>query len=147
MAGQENNAENNQQQEQQQQQPQQQQQSNVAQEGPAASAETAASQTRPQRVTVHKIDYEPDVVYLYQFCRSPCSPSVSPFCLKVETWLRVAGIKYQVSYPIFFFWCFSKAYFLFDKKYNNRMLFSNLTTAAIMNTIYLLFGSYSLFDI
>lgn len=45
--------------------------------------------------TVHKTDYEKDVVYLYQFNRSPTLPSTSPFCLKVETWLRMTGLKYE----------------------------------------------------
>ncbi|XP_023228415.1 failed axon connections-like [Centruroides sculpturatus] len=45
--------------------------------------------------TVHKTDYEKDVVYLYQFNRSPTIPSISPFCLKVETWLRMTGLKYE----------------------------------------------------
>ncbi|XP_028168917.1 failed axon connections [Ostrinia furnacalis] len=45
--------------------------------------------------TVHKANYEKDVVYLYQFSRTPLLPSTSPYCLKVETWLRLAGIKYE----------------------------------------------------
>jgi len=44
---------------------------------------------------VHKVDYEPEVVYLYQFSRCPTLPSASPFCLKVETFLRLAEIKYE----------------------------------------------------
>ncbi|XP_076342300.1 failed axon connections-like [Tachypleus tridentatus] len=52
------------------------------------------TQTRKQP-TVHKIDFEKDVVYLYQFVRCPVVPSVSPFCLKVETWLRMTGLKYE----------------------------------------------------
>ncbi|KAJ0183903.1 hypothetical protein K1T71_000326 [Dendrolimus kikuchii] len=45
--------------------------------------------------SVHKINFEKDVVYLYQFTRTPLLPSTSPYCLKVETWLRLAGIKYE----------------------------------------------------
>lgn len=47
--------------------------------------------------TVHKTDFEEDLVYLYQFARCPTIPSLSPFCLKVETWLRMVGLKYEVS--------------------------------------------------
>lgn len=46
---------------------------------------------------VHKQNYEKDVIYLYQFSRTPMLPSLSPYCLKVETWLRLAGLKYEVS--------------------------------------------------
>ncbi|XP_018009406.1 failed axon connections isoform X3 [Hyalella azteca] len=49
----------------------------------------------PPKPTVHKADYQPDVVYLYQFMRTPVLPSLSPYCLKVETWLRLAGLKYE----------------------------------------------------
>lgn len=49
----------------------------------------------PPKVVVHKTNYEKDVVYLYQFSRTPLLPSLSPYCLKVETWLRLAGIKYE----------------------------------------------------
>lgn len=51
----------------------------------------------PPKVVVHKPNYEKDVVYLYQFSRTPLLPSLSPYCLKVETWLRLAGVKYEVS--------------------------------------------------
>jgi len=49
----------------------------------------------PPPVRVHKTEFEKDVVYLYQFCRTPLLPSLSPYCLKVETWLRLNGIKYE----------------------------------------------------
>jgi len=49
----------------------------------------------PPKPAVHKQDFEKDIVYLYQFTRTPVLPSLSPYCLKVETWLRLAGIKYE----------------------------------------------------
>jgi len=48
----------------------------------------------PPKPAVHK-HFEKDVVYLYQFTRTPVLPSLSPYCLKVETWLRLAGLKYE----------------------------------------------------
>ena len=47
----------------------------------------------------HQKDPEEDMVYLFQFQRSPCIPSISPFCLKLESWLKLHGIKYTVSHP------------------------------------------------
>ena len=51
----------------------------------------------PPPPPVHKKDFEKDVVYVYQFNRTKCVPSISPACLKVETWLKLNGIKYEVS--------------------------------------------------
>lgn len=65
---------------------------NAGGDAPAAPKEAA-----PPKVVVHKTNYEKDVVYLYQFSRTPLLPSLSPYCLKVETWLRLAGIKYEVG--------------------------------------------------
>lgn len=45
--------------------------------------------------TVHKADYVKDTVYLYQFTRCPTIASASPFCLKVETFLRMTGLTYE----------------------------------------------------
>ena len=39
--------------------------------------------------------YPKDVVILHQFPRGLRAPSASPFALKLETWLRMANIKYQ----------------------------------------------------
>ncbi|KAI4501201.1 hypothetical protein M0802_003574 [Mischocyttarus mexicanus] len=59
------------------------------------TAASAASSAPAKPVTVHKPNYEKDVVYLYQFFRTALLPSISPYCLKVETWLRLNGIKYE----------------------------------------------------
>ncbi|XP_049540024.1 failed axon connections isoform X1 [Anopheles darlingi] len=61
----------------------------------AAGAATPAKKEKEVKPTVHKANFEKDVVYLYQFTRTPMLPSISPFCLKVETWLRLAGLKYE----------------------------------------------------
>ncbi|KAG4066591.1 hypothetical protein HA402_007227 [Bradysia odoriphaga] len=61
-------------------------------EAPAAGA--PAKVVAP-KITVHKADFEKDIIYLYQFSRTPFLPSLSPYCLKVETWLRLAGLKYE----------------------------------------------------
>jgi hypothetical protein len=34
---------------------------------------------------------------LYQFARTTSLPSLSPYVLKVETWLRLTGLKYEVG--------------------------------------------------
>ncbi|XP_011303833.1 failed axon connections [Fopius arisanus] len=47
------------------------------------------------KTNVHKVNFEKDVVYLYQLSRTPLIPSISPNCLKVETWLRLNDIKYE----------------------------------------------------
>ena len=65
----------------------------------------------PPPPAVHKKDFEKDVVYLYQFNRTAVIPSMSLYCLKVETWLKLNGIKYEVGdlnnhisfRPLFFF--------------------------------------------
>lgn len=68
--------------------------STKADEAPASPSKKVVAAPKP---TVHKADFEEDTVYLYQFARCPTIPSVSPFCLKVETWLRMVGLKYEVS--------------------------------------------------
>lgn len=68
-------------------------------EATPAAVDAAAAPKPPAKPTVHKTDFEKDVVYLYQFSRTKNIPSPSPFCLKVETWLRMAGIKYEVRPP------------------------------------------------
>jgi glutathione S-transferase len=60
-----------------------------------AKKEKEPKEPAPPKPTVHKVDYQEGVVYLYQFTRTPVIPSCSPFCLKVETWLRINQIKYE----------------------------------------------------
>lgn len=71
--------------------------------GAGDAATPKEKEPAPPKVVVHKTNYEKDVVYLYQFSRTPLLPSLSPYCLKVETWLRLAGIKYEVSKTLFLF--------------------------------------------
>nr|CAD7569284.1 unnamed protein product [Timema californicum] len=73
-----------------------------SEEATAETTETPATQTaaQPPKPTVHKQNFEKDIIYLYQFSRTPVLPSLSPFCLKVETWLRLAALKYERTHLI-----------------------------------------------
>lgn len=53
------------------------------------------SEPLPPKPITHKLNYEKDMIYLYQFSRTPIVPSTSAYCLKVETWLRLIGLKYE----------------------------------------------------
>merc|ERR1711892_59207 len=55
----------------------------------------AAEPAKPKKPTTHVKEMEEDMGYLFQFTRSPQIPSISPFCLKLESWLKLHGIKYQ----------------------------------------------------
>jgi len=44
---------------------------------------------------LQKPDWKKDVVYLCQFYLVPSVRTISPFALKLETWLRISGIKYE----------------------------------------------------
>lgn len=63
----------------------------------ANSTATVTKTEAPPKYNVHKSNFEKDIIYLFQFSRTPLLPSLSPYCLKVETWLRLAGLKYEVS--------------------------------------------------
>ena len=52
----------------------------------------------PPPPAVHKKDFEKEVVYVYQFNRTATVPSISPACLKLETWLKLNGIKFEVKF-------------------------------------------------
>ncbi|XP_045530859.1 failed axon connections [Pieris brassicae] len=58
-------------------------------------AEEKKAEPAAPKPNVHKANFQQDMVYLYQFARTPLLLSTSPYCLKVETWLRLAGIKYE----------------------------------------------------
>lgn len=62
----------------------------------------AAKEPAPKKPNVFKQNFEKDVVYLYQFARTTSLPSLSPYVLKVETWLRLSGLKYEVSLTFFY---------------------------------------------
>ncbi|KAI6184501.1 Failed axon connections-like protein [Aphelenchoides bicaudatus] len=57
---------------------------------------------RKQRVPYVE-NFEPDVVYLFQFPRPLSIPSLSPYALKLETWLRMSDINYLVVEDISLF--------------------------------------------
>ncbi|XP_075159723.1 failed axon connections isoform X2 [Haematobia irritans] len=59
------------------------------------SVPVSAKSEPATKCSVHKTNFEKDMIYLYQFSRTPLLPSLSPYCLKVETWLRLAGLKYE----------------------------------------------------
>lgn len=64
---------------------------------PAPIEAAPAKEPAPKKLNVFKQNFEKDVVYLYQFARTTSLPSLSPYVLKVETWLRLTGLKYEVS--------------------------------------------------
>lgn len=75
----------------------------AAKQQEAGDAPAAKEKEAPApKVVVHKTNFDKDVVYLYQFSRTPVLPSMSPYCLKVETWLRLAGVKYEVRSQFYF---------------------------------------------
>lgn len=86
---------------------------------PKKDETTAEAQAQAKSVTVHKADFEKDIVYLYQFTRTPRLPSISPYCLKVETWLRLNGIKYEVSILFFCFLYIKSFFFCQISQYND----------------------------
>ncbi|XP_022171231.1 failed axon connections [Myzus persicae] len=67
----------------------------VAEKDDKAATPAAPAEPPQPKFSVKKQNFDKDVVYLYQFSRTPVIPSMSPYCLKVETWLRLAGLKYE----------------------------------------------------
>ncbi|VDN88413.1 unnamed protein product, partial [Brugia pahangi] len=46
---------------------------------------------------IYNKKWKKDIVYLYQFNRASSSPNISPFCFKLETWLRANELKHEVG--------------------------------------------------
>lgn len=80
------------------------------------TAVAAPKEPAPKKLNVFKQNFEKDVVYLYQFARTTSLPSLSPYVLKVETWLRLTGLKYEVSYNIILIFLYFKQQFNKKKK-------------------------------
>merc|ERR1712117_77195 len=58
-------------------------------------AKKPAAAEKAKKPLSHVKDFEDEMVYLFQYTRSPQIPSISPFCLKLESWLKLHGVKYQ----------------------------------------------------
>ncbi|VBB25728.1 unnamed protein product [Acanthocheilonema viteae] len=84
---------------------------------------TILSQFAPKNRIYNK-RWKKDVVYLYQFSRAPSSPNISPFCFKVETWLRANKLKYELCN----YWDFQpwERYFPFIELNGERIFNSQL---------------------
>ena len=47
---------------------------------------------------LRKKDWKKDVVYLFQYKRPPRMANISPYCMKVEMFLRINDIPYEVGH-------------------------------------------------
>ena len=59
----------------------------------------------------NKSKYSKYTVILHQYSRGLRAPSLSPYALKIETWLRIANFKYEVKLKLNFFFRLSTKYF------------------------------------
>lgn len=57
-------------------------------------------ETKSGQRSLHRPHWEPDTVYLVQWPVSPNVRSISPFALKLESWLRMNKIKYENVYSM-----------------------------------------------
>lgn len=55
------------------------------------------AEERPRLITTN---WKRDVVYLYQFPRSPYIPNPSPYALKLETFFRHAKIRFLIFFEL-----------------------------------------------
>ena len=55
---------------------------------------------KPKKKTpaLRRPDFKPDLVYLVQFPVSPFIRTISPFALKIETYLRLKKVPYEPVY-------------------------------------------------
>lgn len=49
-------------------------------------------------IVLRKPDFKENIVYMVQFPASPYIRTISPFALKLETWLRLKNVPYEPVY-------------------------------------------------
>uniref|UniRef100_A0A7E4V4J1 Thioredoxin-like_fold domain-containing protein n=1 Tax=Panagrellus redivivus TaxID=6233 RepID=A0A7E4V4J1_PANRE len=55
---------------------------------------------KPKPRKLLKTDWEPDTVYLYQFKRPDFGPNLSPYCIKIESYLRANNIRHEIVFAV-----------------------------------------------
>lgn len=58
--------------------------------------------SRRNAVRIQKEDFKKDLIYLVQFPMSPKIRTISPFALKLETYLRLKKVEYEPLYSLTF---------------------------------------------
>ena len=60
------------------------------------------SKPKEETIVLQKPDFKKDIVYLVQFPISPTIRTISPFALKLETYLRLKKVPYECVYSFKF---------------------------------------------
>ena len=60
------------------------------------------SKPKDEKIVLQKPDFKKDIVYLVQFPISPTIRTISPFALKLETYLRLKKVPYECVYSFKF---------------------------------------------
>ena len=60
------------------------------------------SKPKEDKIVLQKPDFKKDIVYLVQFPISPTIRTISPFALKLETYLRLKKVPYECVYSFKF---------------------------------------------
>ena len=60
------------------------------------------SKPKEDKIVLQKPDFKKDIVYLVQFPISPTMRTISPFALKLETYLRLKKVPYECVYSFKF---------------------------------------------